>query len=143
MYCVLEKYYNINAEKLYKKHGVHPNKDLKNNILCSTGSLGLGITIAIGHALANKNKNVYCLISDGECAEGSIWESLAFINEYSLSNIHIYVNCNGLSAYKTVDKDYLITRLKSFLPKINIIETNLDKFKFLNNDLSSHYCKIK
>ena len=143
LYCVIEKYFDIDAEELYKKHGVHPNKDRNNHIICSSGSLGLGLSIAVGHALANKKRNVYCLISDGECAEGIIWESLAFIKEQSIKNIFVYVNCNGFSAYKKVDLDYLKNRLKSFLPEINIIETNLTKFDFLENDLSSHYCKIK
>lgn len=143
LYCVLEKYLNIKAEELLNEHGVHPNKDHKNHIICSTGSLGLGLSIAVGHALADTTRNVYCLISDGECAEGIIWESLAFIKEHSIENIFVYVNCNGFGAYRKIDLDYLKNRLRSFLPRINIVETDLSKFDFLKNDLSSHYCKIK
>jgi transketolase len=79
LYVVLEKYENKNAEYLLKKHGGHPHRDEENGIYCSTGSLGMGITVAVGRALANPKRKVYVLISDGECAEGSIWEALRFI----------------------------------------------------------------
>src|ERR1700727_736274 len=92
LYVVLESYLGVNAEKLLEKHGVHPNRDVKNGIICSSGSLGSGLPIAIGHALADDTRTVHCLISDGECAEGSIWESLQFIGETGLSNIKVYVN---------------------------------------------------
>ena len=65
LYVVLEKYLGINAEYLFHKHGVHPNRDLENGIYCSTGSLGCGLPIALGMALADKTRNVYCLISAG------------------------------------------------------------------------------
>lgn len=55
----------------------------------------MGITVAVGRAIANQNRNVYCMISDGECAEGSVWEALRFSNDYGVSNLHIYVNANG------------------------------------------------
>ena len=41
----------------------------------------MGITVAVGRALANPNRNVYCMISDGEAAEGSVWEALRFAYE--------------------------------------------------------------
>ena len=87
MYVCLEKYYGIDAEMLFLKHGGHPHKDEENHIYCSTGSLGLGITVAVGRALANPKRKVYVLISDGECAEGSVWESLKVIYEMNIQNI--------------------------------------------------------
>ena len=99
LYAVIEKYEGKNAEELFLKHGGHPHRDEDNGIYCSTGSLGMGITVAVGRAMANKNKKVYVLISDGECAEGSIWESLRYIQESNLSNIEVYVNGNGFAAY--------------------------------------------
>ena len=107
LYCVIEKYYNRDAEKLFKKHGGHPHRDEENHIYCSTGSLGLGITVAVGRALANPNRKVYVLLSDGECAEGSVWESLRFIKENNIENIEVHVNANGYAAYDSVDIDYL------------------------------------
>ena len=72
LYCELEARYGIDPVMLLHKHGIHPGKDLENKLYCSTGSLGSGLPIAVGHALANRSKNVYCMISDGESAEGSI-----------------------------------------------------------------------
>lgn len=137
-YACIEKYYNINAEKLFLKHGGHPHRDEENHIHCSTGSLGLGLTIALGRAIANPTRTVYVLISDGECAEGSIWESLKTIYEQNIKNIEIYVNINGYAAYMEIDKEYLVNRLKSFLPSINIRYSNVEKFTFLKG-LNAHY----
>ena len=110
LYAALEKYEGKNAEELFLKHGGHPHRDEENGIYCSTGSLGLGITVAVGRALANKNRKVHVLISDGESAEGSVWEALRFIKESNLSNIEVYVNVNGYAAYDKVDIKYLVDR---------------------------------
>ena len=138
LYVVLEKYKGTCAETLYKKHGCHPHLDEDNHIYCSTGSLGMGLTVAVGRALANPNRHVYCLISDGECAEGSIWESLQYIYQKNIRNIKVYVNLNGYCAYDKVDKKYLTDRLLCFLPNINIIETSVEQFFFLRG-LNAHY----
>ena len=138
LYVVIEKYHGIDAEGLFLKHGGHPHRDEENFLFCSTGSLGLGLPIAVGRALANKNKKVHCLISDGECAEGSIWESLRFIKEKNIENIEIHVNVNGYCAYDAVDVKYLIERLRVFLPNIIIHRTSVNKFSFLRG-LNAHY----
>ena len=46
--------------------------------------------------------------SDGECAEGSVWEALRFAYENKVTNLKLYVNANGWSAYDTVDLDYFV-----------------------------------
>ena len=89
-------------------------------------------------ALANKDRKVHVLLSDGECAEGSVWESLRFIKDNHLDNIEIYVNANGYAAYDSVDVGYLEKRLKSFLPSINVVRTKGDVFPFLRG-LNAHY----
>ena len=138
LYAALEKYEGKDAEELFLKHGGHPHRDEENGIYCSTGSLGLGITVAVGRALAYKNRKVHVLISDGESAEGSIWESLRFIKENNLSNIEVYVNVNGYAAYDKVDVKYLVDRLKVFLPTINIRYTSVNQYPFLRG-LNAHY----
>lgn len=102
LYVVLEKYsmHCITADELYENHGVHPNKD--EHIDCSTGSLGQGLPIALGMALADRSRNVYCLISDGECSEGSIYEALNVKEKYSISNLIIYMNWNEYGAYDKI-----------------------------------------
>ena len=120
LYCELEARYGIDPVGLLHKHGIHPGKDLENRIWCSTGSLGSGLPIAVGHALADRSKPVYCMISDGEAAEGSIWESLRFIHTAGLRNLRVYANINGMGAYDYIDVNYLVQRLQAFLPEINI-----------------------
>ena len=84
------------------------------------------------------DKKVYCLISDGETAEGSIWEALRFIKEKNIQNIEIHCSCNGYAAYDNVDIEYLKVRLVSFLPTIKFHLTNGDFFPFLKK-LNAHY----
>ena len=138
LYVCLEKYKGVNADMLFEKHGGHPHRDEENFIYCSTGSLGLGITVALGRAVANPNRKVHVLVSDGECAEGSIWESLKTIVEQNITNIEVYVNVNGYAAYMEVDSVYLEQRLKAFLPSINIRHTSVEQFPFLKG-LNAHY----
>lgn len=142
LYVVLEDRYGFDAVSLFHKHGIHPNKDPENKIYCSTGSLGSGLPIAVGHALARPDIKVFCMISDGECAEGSIWESLSFIHQYPVKNIEVYANINGQGAYDAIDSEYLTNRLKSFMPRINICLTKPPAWKFAS-DLLSHYYVLK
>jgi transketolase len=139
LYVVLEHFYNVNAEYLLETHGIHPERDLENFIDVSTGSLGLGITIASGMALSNPKIDVYCLISDGESAEGSIWEALRFLDENEIKNIKVYANINGWAAYKRVDTQKLSDRLKSFFPQINIRLTDVNETVDFETPLAAHY----
>lgn len=138
LYVVLEKYENKNALELFTKYGGHPIRSEEDGVYCSTGSLGAGLTIAVGRAIASPKKKIFVLISDGEAAEGSIWESLRFINENNINNIEVHVNVNGYGAYDKIDKDYLTYRLKSFLPNIIIHETTVKQTKFLDG-INAHY----
>ena len=139
LYVVLESKYGIDPVMLLHKHGIHPGKDLENKLYCSTGSLGSGLPIAVGHALADRTKNVYCMVSDGECAEGSIWESLRFIHTAKLDNLHVYANINGMSAYEYLDVPYLVERLKTFLPSINLRVSDPAEFTFAKGLLTHYY----
>jgi transketolase len=143
LYVVLEHFHNIDAEHLLETYGIHPERDLDQFVEVSTGSLGLGITIATGIALSNPNINVYCLISDGECAEGSIWEALRFIDDENLSNIEIHANLNGWAAYKEVNTEKLTNKLKTFLPNINIHYTDVNEVIKFETPLAAHYTVIK
>ena len=117
---------------------IHPERDEKNKIYCSAGSLGMGITVSVGMALADFESTIHCVISDGECAEGSVWESLKFIYESHLKNIKIYTIINGYTGLDSIDTEYLIRRLKAFLPEINIIRTSSDFLPSIHGVLS-HY----
>lgn len=136
LYVVLEKYGFANAEDLFIKHGVHPNRDLANGIYVSSGSLGQGLPIAVGMALSDKSKNVYCVVSDGECAEGSIWEALRIASEQKLNNLKIAVNANGYSGYDEIDIKSLPLKFKSFGCKV--IEVDGHNQKQLKKSLKNN-----
>jgi transketolase len=65
----------------------------------TSGSLGIGISQAAGIALARKRKNetgrVFVFLSDGEMQEGQTWEAVAFMTQYSLDNMLVYIDVNG------------------------------------------------
>jgi transketolase len=68
----------------------------------TTGSLGHGISCAAGMALAakisNKNWKVFCVVGDGECNEGSVWETLLFTAQQNLKNLVIIVDNNKMES---------------------------------------------
>lgn len=140
-----EDLYYMDAESMLEEHGIHPcnSKNFTGEtptIDCSTGSLGQGLPIAVGMALADKTRAVHCLISDGECGEGSIWEALRIIDELGIDNIEIYVNINGYAAYKTVDTIKLSKRLREFLDGIRLRYTSLDGIPHLDKmGILAHY----
>lgn len=140
LYVVLEKYHGLDAEKLFEKHGVHPNRDLKDKIYYSTGSLGCGLPAAIGMALSNKDRSVYCLISDGESFEGSIYESLNIIHQQNIKNLNVFLNLNGYSALQELNILRINDVMKILMPKIEIRPTYhiQKKFPFLSG-IDGHY----
>jgi transketolase N-terminal domain/subunit len=78
----------------------HPNMNYVDGVDMSTGSLGQGISCAVGMAIANKldkspNK-VYVLCGDGESEEGIVWEALMAANHYKLDNLTVIFDVNGL-----------------------------------------------
>lgn len=138
LYCVLEKYLGKDAEQLYAKHGVHPNRDINDGIYCSSGSLGSAITLAVGMAIADPTRDVYVLMSDGEMAEGSCWEALRIAGELRLENLKVMVNANGTSAYGKVDTQLLDTRVQFFFPSL-VAQTQLFKFPSYLQGYDGHY----
>jgi transketolase len=139
LYVILEKYHGFDAEKLYLKHGTHPHRDLEDKIYCSTGSLGMGLGIAVGMALADRSKNVYCLISDGEAFEGLIWESANMIRRYKVSNLKVYCNWNGYSAYSNVEL-WMMSNLMKIMPNINMKVDKVERYGLTG--LSAHYITL-
>ena len=96
----------------------HPNMNLVPGVDMSTGSLGQGVSTAVGMALAAKHtgkaNRVYSLLGDGEIQEGQVWEACMAAAHYKLDNLCIVVDNNGLqidgniadvmSPYPIVDK---------------------------------------
>lgn len=142
-YVVLEKWYGIDAEMLFKKHGGHPHLDEENHIYCSTGSLGMGIAAAIGRALANPDRIVHVMLSDGECAEGIVWESLRFIADHPVKNIMIHIVHNGYGAYCKIPIETFQKRVEAFAGDNNIFiykdaQEPTEEFPFLKEQ-NAHY----
>ncbi|HET8575694.1 MAG TPA: transketolase [Methylomirabilota bacterium] len=77
----------------------HPTPRLK-FVEVATGSLGQGLSVGVGMALARKLDNapgaIFVLLGDGECAEGSVWEAAAFAGYYRLENLIAVVDVNRL-----------------------------------------------
>lgn len=140
LYVTIEKYHSINAEELLSDLGEHPKRDEQRKIYCSTGSLGMGITVAVGRAISNRKRNVYCMISDGECYEGSVWEALQYAEEAELDNLKIYVNANGYAAYREVDLKNLENKLKAFNSNIQFKKTKVEYFGL--SGISAHYDQL-
>lgn len=107
LYAVLE-YLNLldglNLDDFCKRGsrlGGHPDKNKLKEVKVSTGSLGHGLPIAIGIAAANKFEKkaikTITLIGDGECNEGSIWESAMIASKFELKNLVCIVDNNKSS----------------------------------------------
>ena len=96
----------------------HPNMNMVPGVDMSTGSLGQGVSVATGMALAAKHtgkaNRVYSLLGDGEIQEGQVWEACMAAAHYKLDNLCIIIDNNGLqidgniadvmSPYPIVDK---------------------------------------
>ena len=96
----------------------HPNMNTVPGVDMSTGSLGQGVSVAVGMALGAKHQNkdfrVYTLLGDGEIQEGQCWEAFMMAAHYDLDNLCVIVDNNGLqidgnvadvmSPYPIVDK---------------------------------------
>ena len=84
----------------------------------ATGSLGHGLPVACGMALASPHKTVVCVMGDGETNEGSVWEAIAFANRYNKSNLKIIVDCNGTQGIDSVENVFDADGYKSIKRKI-------------------------
>ena len=134
LYAVIEKYEGIDAEKIWLHHGVHPDRCADCRIYCSSGSLGQGLPIAVGMALADKNRRVCCLISDGECSEGSIYEALNVAEDKKLTNLKVFLNYNSWGAYRSIEEQKI-----QMLPFwYAVCPTNVEQFPFLKGQ-DAHY----
>lgn len=108
LYTVLELKGVMNPELVdtFETNGTHlfahASRDVEHGIEFSGGSLGLGISYAIGVALACKtkglNNHIYAIVGDGECNEGVFWEAMMTAHQFHLDNLTVIVDNNGLQA---------------------------------------------
>ena len=116
--CIL-----LNEKGFNNKISTHLEIDEKNGIHCTTGSLGHGLPIATGMAFAKKKQkkkgNIFVLLSDGECQEGTTWESLLIGSKHKLDNLKLIIDYNKIQA---------LSKLEDALPLGNLAQ----KFKAFN-----------
>ena len=95
--CIL-----LQERGLKPKLKTHLEIDKKNGIHCTTGSLGHGLPIATGMAFARKkmklNGKIFVMISDGECQEGTTWESILIASKHKLDNLVVIIDYNKIQA---------------------------------------------
>ncbi len=114
----------------------HPDKNKIPGVDMTTGSLGQGLSVANGMAIAGKmdkkDYRVYCILGDGEIEEGQIWEAAMAANKYKLDNLCVIVDNNNLQIDGTIEEvmsPYPIDeKFKSFgFQIINIDGHNIDE----------------
>jgi transketolase len=131
------------------KIGVHPKHFLP-GVEFTTGSLGQGITFAVGASLSAKiqksNRKIYCLISDAELNEGSFWEAILFASHHKLKNLMILLDLNGQQALGRTEDVVNISDIAKkmsdfgfFVEEIDghdqsVIRSTLQKFSEQKND---------
>ena len=118
----------------------------------TTGSLGQGLSIANGMAIASKmdqmGYRVYCILGDGELEEGQIWEAAMTSSKYNLDNLCVIVDCNGLQLteqtdkIKGINKEDIEQKFRSFGFNTINIDGN-DIFSILNAFGVAHMTKEK
>lgn len=100
----------------------------------STGSLGHGLPVAAGMAVAAKrakqSHRIFCLVSDGECNEGSTWEAIMFAAQQRLDNLIVIVDYNRIQSLGTMEE---IMELEPFASK-------LDNFGWSVAQIDGHHC---
>ena len=115
----------------------HPDMEKLPGLDMSTGSLGQGLSIANGMALASKMDSlgcrIYCILGDGEIEEGQIWEAAMTANKYHLDNLCVILDFNGLQIDGTVEEvkalDCLRSKWESF--GFNVISCNGNDIEML------------
>ena len=145
-YVILEKK-NILSKKQVENYckkkvflGVHPDRG-NPGINASTGSLGHGLGMVVGVALAEKKKNttVYSVLSDGELQEGSTWEAVMLIPALKLKNVVIIIDNNNLQSLEKTSDTH---------PDLYPIEAKFKQFGWCSQKCDGHdpkdiYDKIK
>ena len=109
--CDIDTFCNFNSNI-----GGHPSSILK-NVEASTGSLGHGLPIGVGIAIANKinqsDSRVYVLIGDGESNEGSVWEAALLASHHRLNNLVCIMDHNH-SGDRALSIDNIIKKFEAF-----------------------------
>ena len=136
LYSVLAEagFFPVSELKTLRKFGSplegHPNMRRLPGVEASTGSLGQGLSMGIGHALAGKldgrDYRVYVLQGDGETQEGQVWEAVMFAGNHGVDNLTLIIDRNRYQQTGKVteieDLDPLADKLRAFKWEVTEIE---------------------
>lgn len=117
----------------------HPNMNYVPGVDMSTGSLGQGISCAVGMAITNKvdgnDHRIYALLGDGECEEGEVWEAAMAASHYKLDNLCAILDYNHLqidgNIEDVISPEPFMSKFKSF--GWNVLDVNGHNFDELRN----------
>jgi transketolase len=108
----------MSLRKLGSPFEGHPNMKRLETMEASTGSLGQGLSLGVGHALACRldkfDARTYVMLGDGEMGEGQVWEAIAAAAKYKLANLTAIVDQNG---YQQTGSTQSVLDLKPFASK--------------------------
>ena len=108
----------------------HPNMCRLPGVEASTGSLGQGFSIAIGHALAGRldgrDYRVYVMVGDGESEQGQVWEAAMYAGNHGLDNLTLIVDRNGYQQTGSVDDIQPLHPLEDKLGAFGLEVTTID-----------------
>jgi len=124
-------WYVILRERGYNPElGGHPSIDIDNGIYCTTGSEGHGLPVGIGMAMARKFKKsrgkIYVVVGDGECQEGTTWESLLTASHHKLDNLVAIVDFNKIQGSGFVRDILPIDGLRGIAEKLGWSAVDVD-----------------
>ncbi|MFN7181672.1 MAG: transketolase [Planctomycetota bacterium] len=140
LYVILAKWGYFREEELWnlrKMHGIlqgHPDRLKTPGVEVSAGSLGHGLAVGLGMALAakldKKNVKIYVMLGDGEMQEGEIWESLMACGHYKVDNLCAILDNNDLQIDGVVSKVMNIYPLKEKIESFGWYYLEIDGHNF-------------
>lgn len=148
LYAILMRYGHITYEEFLSyaefnsNLGGHPDRNKIKKVFASTGSLGHGLPIAVGVALSRKIQNkpgkIYCLVGDGECNEGTVWESAMLASKLKLDNLICIVDFNN-SQIRSLPLEQIESKFVSFGWESSFVEDghNVDNIALSLKEKSS------
>jgi len=151
LYAILSKkgfFQKENIDTYYQDGGKlpgHLDKEAVPGVEFSFGSLGHGLSVGVGMALANKRMNnpgrVFVILGDGECNEGSVWEAAMFAPHHNLSNLTVVIDYNKIQSFgatnEVINQEPIFDKWKSFGWKVLEINGH-DHDELLDAFNSSH-----
>jgi transketolase len=124
LYAILAQRGELSCDLLKKCYYIdggllpgHLDMTSSKGISASAGSLGHGAGLGLGMALADKSRNVYVVLGDGECDEGSVWEAAEYAGAHKVGNLKLIVDNNGLQIFgrtKDMNGDNFAAKFRSF-----------------------------